>query len=321
VSRLDGVLAQKITALRAHLDDVRAKVVLCVDFPEEETECLDRNELNDCLDLLERELAMILAGSKRARILHDGARVVLVGQVNAGKSSLLNQILGRNRALVSSQPGTTRDYLEEFCDVNGVPIRFMDTAGLRVASIASDEIEELGIARSHACVAEADVVCVLLDGSFWTEQMLRSEYCPEPEYAKLLEDIGQRPHILVWNKLDLSVPAFFPPQWAIESPCVQLSASKGIGVEDLLVAIEKLLLAEDGSTCVEQLSCNLRQADLLRQALEELKNIQITMAEGGTFDLLAVQLEYLATKLGEIIGVSTAEDVLNDIFRRFCLGK
>ena len=163
LNRLDGLLGRRVLALREELEALRVQVCLAVDFPEEEVECLAPAAFGRAVAEVACSVRRLLAGQKRARVMQQGAVVVLAGAVNAGKSSLLNALLGRNRALVTDIPGTTRDFLEEACDLDGLPVRLTDTAGLRQAGegrAGADAVEALGMALSREKLGEAD--CILL---------------------------------------------------------------------------------------------------------------------------------------------------------------
>lgn len=189
----------------------------------------------------------LLAGQRRARLMQQGALVVLAGAVNAGKSSLLNALLGRNRALVTDIPGTTRDFLEEACDLDGLPVRLTDTAGLRAtdeAGNAVESVEELGVAMSREKLRQADAVVLVLDGERLGQEGANARVCPDPAALEALQLAGEAPVLLVWNKCDLCRPASFSPRWAGDIPCCVVSAGTGENLEALAAALRGLLLAE-----------------------------------------------------------------------------
>ncbi|MBO4369524.1 MAG: 50S ribosome-binding GTPase, partial [Desulfovibrio sp.] len=322
VRRLYGFLSRYIGEVRSRHDALRAQVVCAVDFPEDEVDCLDRATFVHELESLTHSLDQLVRGQRRQRVMQNGACVVLVGAVNAGKSSLLNALLGRERALVTAIPGTTRDFLEEFCDLDGVPVRLTDTAGLREKDSSLgplDPIEELGIRRGQEKCADADCLLLVLDGTDWTNQELQADVCPRHEYATLLKDEAI-PKILVWNKRDEASPALFPPRWASHLPACEVSAKFGDGLDRLVRTIQTVLLG-NADPCEEQVSCNTRQAIALEKASSELLTLTDEVRSAVSYDLCAVRLDYIATLLGDVIGVSTSQDVLNAIFSHFCIGK
>ncbi|WP_297670925.1 tRNA uridine-5-carboxymethylaminomethyl(34) synthesis GTPase MnmE [uncultured Desulfovibrio sp.] len=319
LQRLDGLLGQRARTLRERLESLRARLCLAVDFPEEETEGLEPEKLCAALDETATALRRLLAGSRRARVMQQGALVVLAGAVNAGKSSLLNALLGRNRALVTDIPGTTRDFLEEACELEGLPVRLTDTAGLRHDAGA---VERLGVERSREKLAEADAVLLVLDGERLGEDGAASSRCPDPAAAEVLEASGATPLLAVWNKCDVCMPAVFPPRWLGERPCCAVSALSGTHVEELAARLRALLLADAGQAAPEDgLAPNVRQALALEAALRELEALRADVLAGQPYDCCAVRLDMAAAHLGEVIGLSSPAEMLNSIFAQFCIGK
>ncbi|MCR4665915.1 MAG: tRNA uridine-5-carboxymethylaminomethyl(34) synthesis GTPase MnmE [Desulfovibrio sp.] len=318
VRRLDGHLSATLRNLREAVDRLRAVFAMAVDFPDDEVESLDDVRVYDEITSLSDRLKLILAGHARQALFQEGARVVLAGAVNAGKSSLMNVLLGHDRAIVTDIPGTTRDFLEEACSLGGLSVRLTDTAGIR-AEGTLDPIEEMGIRRGQEQYAKADCLLLLLDGTDWSYDELASETCPRAEYADILA--SSVPLILVWNKVDQKTPPFFPPAWAQDVPALCLSARTGEGVEELISRMRTLLLGETSPHVGEYVSCNSRQAAALSKAVTELQELRGDMEDGVSYDACCVRLDYIADILGDVIGVSTSADVLNDIFGRFCIGK
>lgn len=308
---LDGLLARKTRELREEIEDLRALATLGVDFPEEETEQIAplAARVRAAAEALER----ILAGVSRGRLLCEGATVVLAGAVNAGKSSLLNALSGRNRALVSDMPGTTRDYLEAAIDLDGMPVRLIDTAGLRDGA---DGVEELGIARSRELAAGADAALLLIDGE-------------KPDISCLPELAGLCPGkaILVWNKCDLKKPcdhagfADFPrlPGLEADLPGCVISCAGGDNLDALRAALSALLL--DGWNVECEMAPNERQAEALGRGLSALRGLGEDIESDLPADLCLARLDEAAAALGEVLGLGTRADVLNEIFDRFCIGK
>lgn len=207
-ARLHGLLGARMTALRDTLENLRARMCLAVDFPEEEAECLSPADLLAGVAAVDEAAAGLLAAFDRARCWREGVTAALAGPVNAGKSSLMNALLGRERAIVTDHPGTTRDFLEESVRLDGLPARLIDTAGLRGADAALDPAERQGIRLGQEKTAEADVIFLVFDGS-------RNEGGVPPELPGLAADLAGKGRddriILVWNKRDLAPP---PEGWA-----------------------------------------------------------------------------------------------------------
>lgn len=319
LQRLDGELGRRVTALRERLDQLRMQMCLAVDFPDDEVECLPPEEFAVVVQEVAGSLTSLLTGCRRASRMQEGAPVVLAGGVNAGKSSLLNALLGRSRALVTDIPGTTRDFLEECVDVNGLPVRLVDTAGLRESG---EVVERLGIERSREKLAQADAVLILLDGARLGEEGACAAACPDAAVVEALQLAGDLPVLLVWNKVDVCRPACFPPAWAEGRPCIMISARTGEGVDELAVRLYTLLLQNAAMRPPEDgLVPNARQALALEQALEEIKALQDDIQAGRSYDCLSVRLDMAVAHLADVTGVDSPEEVLNKVFSSFCIGK
>lgn len=319
LSRLEGLLGRRVRALRTELDGLRAQMCLAVDFPEEEVESLPPSAFaGRVLDVMQA-LEGLLRAQRRARVMQQGAQVVLAGAVNAGKSSLMNALLGRQRALVTDIPGTTRDFIEEGCDLDGLPIRLVDTAGLREAT---ESVEHLGIALSREKLAQADAILLVVDGGALGEEGAAAAVCPEPAAAEVLETAGDIPVLLVWNKADLCDPAVFPPRWAGRRPALRLCARSGAGLDELATRLRECILAGTAETPPEDgLAPNARQALALEQARRELEGLHADILSGMPYDCCAVRLAAATAYLDEVTGSNSTEEVLNSIFEHFCIGK
>lgn len=330
LARLDGRLGQQVQEVRTALEHVRQALCLAVDFPDDEVECLSPAEFAAAVGTAIATLDALLASHERARCWQEGARVVLGGAVNAGKSSLLNALVGRNRALVTDIPGTTRDYLEEYLQLDGLPLRLTDTAGLRPPSgdTTPDPVELLGIERSRQCLDGADVVVLVLDGAEG-----EAACTPLRDAARAWLG-GASPVILVWNKADLGLPDPLPlpadwreAAWAV---CT-LSAKTGAGLEEFCHTLRRCVLTRGGRHEASGLDArelapdvaapNLRQAELLRRARGELACLEGDITSALPYDVCAVRLDAAVALLGEVLGLHGTEEVLNAVFATFCIGK
>ena len=302
---LDGGIQRRVVALRERLLDQLSELEARVDF-EDDLPPLDGRALLEELQEVRATLLELVADGARGAALRTGLRVALVGRPNVGKSSLLNRLSRRERAIVTDLPGTTRDLLESEIVLEGVPITLLDTAGIRATT---DEVEQLGIARSHDALASADLVLLLFDlAAGWTV-----------EDQALYEQIpGAVPRLLVGNKLDLTNSA---AEGAPSSPAldVRLSAQTGDGESALVQA----LLAQCGSLSEQPLliALNQRQSDLAACAAEALQRSEEVAAQGLPWDFWTIDLRQAIQSLGEITGEELTEAVLDRIFSRFCIGK
>ena len=331
LNRLDGLLGRRVRALREAVEALRVQMSLAVDFPDEEVDGLSPQALDQAVFRLAESVRQLLRGKQRAHVMQCGARIVLAGAVNAGKSSLLNALLGHQRALVTAIPGTTRDFLEEPCNLEGLPVRLVDTAGLREDpqhgnDLASgpDAVELLGMERSRQKLAEAEAILLVLDGAALGAEGLAAEVCPETAAAEVLATAGDTPLVVVLNKSDIA-PALSdlssPPRWAAGRPCVAVSAHSGENVDALARLVRERVLAAGGNPPADGLAPNARQALALEGALEELTALQEDIRTGQPYDCCTVRLDMAAARLGEVTGLDSPAEVLERVFAQFCIGK
>lgn len=351
-ARLEGLLGARVAALRARLLELRAQVCVAVDFPEDEVDCLAPEAfLAECAAVASG-VRGLLSAHERGRCWQEGALVVLAGHVNAGKSSLMNALLGRRRAIVTDMPGTTRDFIEEPVQLAGLPVRLVDTAGLRETG---DIVEQEGVRISRDLVAQADLVLLVVDAAAGVGhaerellRQVRGQHAPDSpvgvsgpsDISGLAAPSGMaRGRVLVvLNKADLAAgeegaEAFPCPTEVEGSPCVVVSALHGHGVDELAAAARAMVLARlgeaggpgsagaSGEPESGDLAPNLRQAQALRRALEELDALADDIRAGVPYDLCSVRLDGACAVLSEITGETTPAEVLEHIFSSFCIGK
>jgi tRNA modification GTPase len=313
---LGGAFSKEIEALRDQLVNLRMLVEATLDFPEEEIDFLEKANARGRLDKLAITLDGVLGQARQGALLREGLQVVLAGQPNAGKSSLLNALAGAELAIVTPIAGTTRDKVSETIQIEGVPLHVIDTAGLRADHEASDEVERIGMARSWEAIAQADAVLFLHD-------LTRVGV---PAYAQADADIATRlpegvPVVHVFNKADAATlsPAL-QTQAQPQGPTLAVSARTGDGLQVLrqtLLEIAGWQAAPEGVFIARQ-----RHVQALRVAREHLHNAQAHAAlNDGALDLLAEELRLAHNALGTITGAFSADDLLGEIFTRFCIGK
>ncbi|MGE4558139.1 MAG: tRNA uridine-5-carboxymethylaminomethyl(34) synthesis GTPase MnmE [Desulfovibrionaceae bacterium] len=310
-NRLDGGLSRRIGAMRDNLLHLRAGLAAAVDFPEEELECLPPEEIAcACRGVLD-ELAAMLEAAKRSRPWRQGALVVLAGPVNAGKSSLLNALLGRKRAIVTDLPGTTRDFLEEALDLDGLPVRLVDTAGLRDAL---DPAEQAGLDAGKSLAAQADLVLLVVDES----RPLASDV------ETLLELVRPDRVLVAANKSDLPSAEDRRPSAVLSDNGLEflgVSALRGDNLQGLVRRMRERIAQEYREPDADEMVPNARQAKALADARTELESLAKEAADGVPYDLLGVRLETACAHLASITGEITPARVLDEIFSRFCIGK
>jgi len=309
--QLDGTLTREVETLAARLTSVLAAVEASIDFPDERDEIVRVPVAATEIAALLDRVGTLVAGARRGRLIREGAQVVLAGPPNAGKSSLFNQLLAADRAIVSDVPGTTRDLLTERCDVAGIPVTLVDTAGL---SEAGDLVERDGVRRAHDALGVADVAVLVLDGAAPLGPAAREQAARLP---------GDRV-IVAANKCDLA------PAWPLDTRAIgvpaavavlRVSAVTGAGIDALVKAVAGALGAGAGPPRDTPTITNLRHAALLARVQESLRRAQALLVHDGGDELVAAELHEARAALSEVTGHGVRDAVLHEIFARFCIGK
>jgi tRNA modification GTPase len=308
--QLSGALYNRIDPIRKSLVQMRAVIEVAIDFPDEDLEIIDHSAL---IIQLEKEviepLRKLQRNADQGKLYREGICLVIAGLPNVGKSSLLNTILQEERALVTAIPGTTRDSIEEVVDIKGMPVRIIDTAGIRDDA---GEVEELGIRRARDLINTADLVLFLIDGSRELTEGDRS----------LFAMVSHKPILPVINKIDLCERSIADLSSLPDlADCIKISARAQIGIEQLKLAIFDKVTS--GSELWEEGGCapNIRHKQALILAVEACERVMLSLQSGLTNDLIAVDLQECLDHLADIVGETTTDDILDVIFEQFCLGK
>jgi tRNA modification GTPase len=299
--QLEGGIGRQTGALREDLIGLVAHLEAWIDFPEEDIDPDTGDLFSARIDGVRQGIARLLATAEQGRILREGVRTVICGRPNAGKSSLLNLLLGSERAIVSDEAGTTRDTIEEVIVLDGVPLRLVDTAGLRGEA---GGIEREGIRRTLHEAGRADLLLVVRDGAL-----------PMIESGVTLPESAGRV-VTVLNKCDLGEH----PEW-LEQPGVRLSCNSGEGLDELRRAIREALDLGEADWGEHAVAINTRHRDCLRRADESLETAAVLLESGAAPELAALELRGALEALGEISGKIDTEEILGAIFSRFCIGK
>jgi tRNA modification GTPase len=308
LNQASGSLSKHVGELREELLDILVQVEAAIDFPDEDIELLQRPKLVKKILALADKINAISATYEWGRLFREGARVCICGRSNVGKSSLLNALLGEQRVIVTPIPGTTRDVIEESMNLDGLPVVIWDTAGIRETG---DQVEQLGIELSHQYLEKADAVIVVLDGS----QQL------DPEDFAVLRSVGDKKRLVVINKNDLP-KAFSVDQVKCqdgEAELVLVSAKIGDGIDSLKTALRNLLINYQAEP--EVAVTNVRHRSELMRSAESLEQGAQALESGLPSELVSVNLNEAREALEEIIGVVNNDDILELIFKNFCVGK
>ena len=309
--QLKGSLYKEMASLKESLIGHLSLIEAHIDFPEEEMETIPQAEMRRDLHNSIQKLEEWISTYEEGKVFREGITCAITGKTNVGKSSLLNVLLKQERAIVTPIPGTTRDVIEEVLNIHGIPVRLMDTAGLRKAK---DFIEQEGVRRAKERVADADLILLILDGSRDLDE----------DDLEIILEIKEKKKVVIINKKDLplklsleEIKKRFP-----EDPLVSISALKNEGVEDLKKAIYSSLIHRDIRVSPEHLIvANIRHKTALTQINENLLNALKGLEEGASLEFIAFEIRSALDALGEMVGETTTEEVLNRIFEQFCIGK
>ncbi|MCB9250171.1 MAG: tRNA uridine-5-carboxymethylaminomethyl(34) synthesis GTPase MnmE, partial [Ignavibacteriales bacterium] len=301
-NQLDGVLSNKVDELRNSLLNSSSLIELELDFAEEDLEFVSYQKVREEIQEIISVLAELIESYKYGKIIREGLNVVLVGKPNVGKSSLLNYLVKEARAIVSHIPGTTRDVLREELSVDGILIKLYDTAGIR---FTEDEIEKEGVLRSRKAVKDADLVVLISEAL---------EEFPKGLYEELLTLTEEKNIIHVENKCDLKTDKS-------KFTGIPISAKTGEGIERFLKEIKVKGISSDAYSEKTILVTNLRHKNALEKAKEYLVKSIESIDQKFTGEFISVDLRNAESALGEIIGIVTTDDILNNIFAKFCIGK
>ncbi len=307
-SQLEGRLKTAVREMREEILDMIASIEAAIDYPDYDVEEETYSSMEQGAEKLLARMEKLLEGADRGKIIREGLQTVIVGKPNVGKSSLLNWLLDEERAIVTDIPGTTRDTVEEYLNLDGIPIKIVDTAGIRKTG---DVVEKMGVEKSKACAENADLVILMLDGSRPLEE----------EDKEILSFIRGKKTIVLLNKVDLK-QKLSPKELAEYVPPEQLlfiSIKENKGFDALLDALKNMFL--DGHTADDALLGNTRHKDALYRAKEAMEHCMETITSRMPEDFISMDLQDANRALGEITGDTGDEEIIDRIFTKFCLGK
>lgn len=310
VSQLEGELSGRVGAIREKLLDVLVNITVNIDYPDEDIEELTYVELKKNISEINDMIGILTSSAFAGRMIREGIRVAIVGKPNVGKSSLMNGLLRESRAIVTDMPGTTRDTIEEAISIKNIPVYLTDTAGIRETT---DTIEQIGIEKTKEAFNSADFIIFILDGS---EELTEED-------RLIMEYIGERNALVLINKNDLGkkIDAHEIRDAMPGVRVIQTSLIKGEGITEIEDTIEELVYGGRISQKESLMVNNVRHIELLNRAADSLQDAY-TMADAGeALDFIEVDVKNAYELLGEITGETVSDDIINEVFSRFCLGK
>ena len=308
--QLQGSLSQRLQPIDERLKDIIARSEANIDFEEGEFQFISQEELASSMQEISRQLQILEKSFDKGRIIREGFSLAIVGSPNVGKSSLFNRLLREERAIVTKLPGTTRDLLIESANIEGIPINFIDTAGIRSSP---DTIELEGIKRSHNAIEEADLIIALIDGS---RPLEKSDY-------EIIAQLKGKSFLLAINKIDLKqgVDKREVEKLANGHPIAEISAKTGKGEEQIKKKLLSMIISPESLESEEELITNIRHKMIIYRTRQLLANALKAAEQGLSEEFILIDLHKAYGKLGEISGRTTIEDILSHIFSHFCLGK
>ena len=312
LNQMRGGFKNDINKLREELINFASLIELELDFSQEDVEFANINKLNDLVLTMETKLTDLIKSFKIGNVIKNGLPIVIIGKPNSGKSTLLNCLLNEEKAIVSSVPGTTRDSIEDEININGIKCRFIDTAGIRKTD---DKIENLGIKKTYKKIEEAEIILYLIDKSILNNNNIDNYF---REISKIKKDFKGKEIIVLINKCDIT--AKVSDDNLISFSGIQISAKQGLNIENLFDRISTYMsnLSIDSHNVIVT---NSRHLDLLSKTLNEIKKIKLSIKQNIPSDLLSIEIKQASYFLGELTGEISNDEVLGNIFSKFCIGK
>lgn len=310
INQLEGNLSVKIKALRRGVLELIAFIEAGIDFPEHDIEEITIAEITQRTKQLSQEVRVLIDGAETGKVYREGLSTVIIGKTNVGKSSLLNALLKEKRAIVTDIPGTTRDLIEEYLNIKGIPLKIVDTAGIRRTE---DFVERIGIEKSKEIFSGADFVLLVLD----------SQTGITNEDLEIIEMLHYKPGIIIINKTDVGERIALEnlPQSLQHLPVIKMAITQGVGIEALESKIVEIVQSGKVSANSSCLVSNVRHKDALDRAYRYLNEVITTIELGMPTDCMAIDLKGAWEALGEISGETVGEEIIDLIFSSFCLGK
>ena len=307
---LEGSLSKKIKDIQGEILNLMADIEASIDYPEYDIEETTNKKINDTLNSVEEKLLKLKNSFENGKILKEGIKTAIIGKPNVGKSSLLNLILGENRAIVSDIEGTTRDTIEEYINIKGIPLKIVDTAGIRKTN---DEVEKIGVERSINNISDAELIIALFDDSRTFDD----------QDQKILDLIEGKKTIILINKIDLGKNLIKENEKLkkFKNNIIEFSTINETGLDKLYNKIEELFKLNELDCENTEIITNNRHKQQILYALEDVAKGREGLETHMPVDITAICLKDILERLAEITGENVSEDIINEIFKKFCLGK
>ncbi len=307
---LEGSLSKKIKDIQGEILNLMADIEASIDYPEYDIEETTNKKINDTLNSVEEKLLKLKNSFENGKILKEGIKTAIIGKPNVGKSSLLNLILGENRAIVSDIEGTTRDTIEEYINIKGIPLKIVDTAGIRKTN---DEVEKIGVERSINNISDAELIIALFDDSRTFDD----------QDQKILDLIEGKKTIILINKIDLGKNLIKENEKLkkFKNDIIEFSTINETGLDKLYNKIEELFKLNELDCENTEIITNNRHKQQILYALEDVAKGRESLETHMPVDITAICLKDILERLAEITGENVSEDIINEIFKKFCLGK
>ncbi len=310
VKQLEGFLSKEIKEIKHKIMDVMVNIEVAIDYPEYDVDDVTNEQIIEMLNIVNTRLKKLEKSFDNGKLIKEGIKTAIIGRPNAGKSSLLNAILKEDRAIVTEYEGTTRDTIEEFVNINGIPLKLIDTAGIRKAK---DEVEKIGISKSKEIAMMSDLIIAIFDSS--------KELTDEDLEILQLAKSGKT--IILLNKIDLEPKINREDERLrkVSNHIVEISALNNTGLENLYNEISKMFNLSEINLDSELIITNIRHKNLISKAIEDIEKTKKTIKDGMPLDIVAIYIKELLEMLGNITGDIVSDDIINEIFSKFCLGK
>ena len=310
IKQLEGYLSSEIKEIKQEILNVLVNIEVTIDYPEYDTPEVQENEIKEMLDSVGNRLEKLEKSFDNGKIIKDGIKTAIIGKPNAGKSSLLNAILKEDRAIVTDIAGTTRDTIEEFVTINGIPLNLVDTAGIREAS---DEVEKIGVEKSIKQAKDADLIIAIFDSSRDLTD----------EDLEILELIKNKKSIILLNKSDLNAKINENDSrfTDITDNIIKISALNKTGIDLLYEKISNMFNLNEINLDNDILITNIRHKNIISKSLDNVKKSKEALEMNLPIDIITIYIKNILEDLGEITGEVVTEDIINEIFSKFCLGK